>query len=44
MGIFNEYSIGNTYTKGLPGLRGPPGIGYKLTPDGNYNIDNKKIN
>ena len=35
MGIFNEY--------GLPGLRGPPGIGYKLTPDGNYNMDNKKL-
>ena len=30
-------------THGLPGLRGPPGIGYKLTPDGNYNMQNKKL-
>ena len=43
MGIFNERSTSHTYTCGLPGLRGPPGIGYELTPDGNYNMENKKL-
>ena len=38
MGIFNEHSTSHTYTRGLPSLRGPYGIGYKLTPDGNYDI------
>ena len=43
MKMFSEHSSGNTYTKGLPGLRGPPGIGYKLTPNGNYDMENKKL-
>ena len=44
MGIFNEHSTDKTYTHGLPSLRGSPGIGYKLNPDGNYDIENKKNN
>ena len=28
---------------GTGGSRGPPGIGYKLTSDGQYNIDNKRL-
>ena len=43
MGIFNEHSTSNTCTRGLPGIRGPPGIGYKLTPNGNYDLENKKL-
>ena len=26
-----------------PGPPGPPGIGFKLTDDGNYNIDGKRL-
>ena len=29
--------------RGLPGLPGSPGIGFKLTADGNYDIDNKRL-
>ena len=45
-GIFNEHSTGNTYTRGLPGLRGPPGVpgvGFKLTPNDNYDMESKKL-
>lgn len=28
---------------GLPGSRGPPGDGFKLTVDGQYDIDNKRL-
>lgn len=28
---------------GPPGIRGPPGSGFDLTIDGNYNINNKKL-
>ena len=46
MGIFNEHSSdsdtgGNP--KGIKGGRGPPGIGFKLTDDGNYDMQDKKI-
>ena len=39
MGIFNEHSTSHTYTRGFLGLRRPPGIGYKLTQDGNYDME-----
>ena len=29
--------------KGLKGPKGQPGVGYKLTPDGNYDIDGKRL-
>ena len=29
--------------RGLKGPKGQPGVGYKLTPDGNYNIDGKRL-
>ena len=44
MGIFNEHSTGNTYTRGLSGPPGVSGVGFKLTTDGNYDMENKKIN
>ena len=45
MGIFNEHSSdsdtgGNS--KGIKGDRGPPSIGFKLTDDGNYDMQDKK--
>ena len=44
-GILNHEDIhesGQT-GQGPRGMRGPPGDGYKLTSDGNYDIDNKKL-
>ena len=44
MGLFNEHSSTNTDTStGVQGQPGPPGIGYKLTSDGDYDIQNKKL-
>ena len=47
MGLFNEHSSTNTDTstgvQGQPGPQGPPGVGYKLDANGNYNIENKKL-
>ena len=45
MGIFNDnqnnpHTANTGYT---PGAIGPPGPGFKLTLDGNYDIDNKKL-
>ena len=48
MGIFND-NHRNPHTSntrgqtGLPGKQGPLGVGYKLTADGNYDIDNKQL-
>ena len=48
MGIFNDNQR-NPHTSntggqtGLPGKQGPPGVVFKLTTDGNYDIDNKKL-
>ena len=51
MGIFNEHSS-TTTDSNLPGIQGPrgqagppgqPGIGYKVTSNGNYDIENKKL-
>ena len=52
MGIFNEHSTSQTYSPSgvggseLPrpaGPRGPPGIGFTLTQDGNCDLENKKL-
>ena len=50
MGLFNEHgssisdgAASGTGAQGPPGPKGDPGIGYKLTSDGNYDIENKKL-
>ena len=46
MGIFNQQpNYNQSYSKGKPirGVQGPPGIGFNLTSDGNYDITNKKL-
>ena len=50
MGIFND-NLQNNNTggsgqpgqPGLPGQKGDPGIGFKLTADGNFDLDNKQM-
>ena len=41
MGIFNEHSTSPT-TGSAIGRRGPAGVGFVLTQDGDYDIQNKK--
>ena len=47
MGIFNDNSqnnnTGGSGQPGLPGQKGDPGIGFKLTTDGNFDLDNKQM-
>ena len=44
MGIFNEHSSSSSFTTvPLQGATGPQGIGFKLTQNGNYDIQNKKL-
>ena len=48
MGIFNDKQgpdhVGHIKTGiGLPGPRGPPGIGFSVDGDGNYNIETKRL-
>ena len=46
MGIFYQQPYYNqSYSKGKPirGVQGPPGIGFNLTSDGNYDMTNKKL-
>ena len=49
MGIFNEHSSSSSFTTGgfrtvpLQGAAGPQEIGFKLTQNGNYDIQNKKL-
>ena len=42
MGIFNQHS-NNQQQRFLRGIQGSPGIGFSLTKDGNYDINNKKL-
>ena len=45
-GILNHDDLhgqGQIGPRGLPGVPGPKGDGYKLTSDGNYDIENKKL-
>ena len=50
MGIFNDNSQNNNMggsgqprLPGPPGQKGDPGIGFKLTADGNFDLDNKQM-
>ena len=44
MGIFKDNSQNNnTGGSGQPGQKGDPGIGFKLTDDGNFDLDNKQM-
>ena len=36
-------AFGRTLKRPVAGERGPPGIGYKLTADGHYDVDSKKL-
>ena len=40
MGIFNEQSFDHPFAKGI---QGAPGVGFSLTSDGNYDLNNKKL-
>ena len=43
MGIFNQHSTNQPHQSFLRGLQGTPGVGFSLTRDGNYDINNKKL-
>ena len=43
MGIFNQHSNNQPHQSFLRGLRGSPGVGFCLTKDGNYDMNNKKL-
>ena len=44
MGIFNQHSNNQPQQQSfLRGLRGSPGVGFSLTKDGNYDMNNKKL-
>ena len=44
MGIFNQHSNNQPHQQCfLRGLRGSPGVGFSLTSDGNYDMNNKKL-
>lgn len=40
MGIFNEQSVDHPFSRGI---QGAPGVGFRLTADGNYDITGKRI-
>ena len=40
MGIFNEQSFDHPFAKGI---QGAPGVGFRLTSDGNFDITGKKL-
>ena len=40
MGIFNEQSFDHPFSRGI---QGAPGVGFSLTADGNYDMNNKKL-
>ena len=43
MGIFNQHSSNQPHQSFLRGLRGSSGVGFSLTRDGNYDMNNKKL-
>ena len=44
MGIFNQHSNNQPQQQSfLRGLRGAPCVGFSLTSDGNYDMNNKKL-
>ena len=40
MGIFNEQSFDHPFAKGI---QGAPGVGFRLTADGNYDMNKKRL-
>ena len=42
MGIFNQHS-NNQQQRFLRGIQGSPGVGFSLTREGNYDMNNKKL-
>lgn len=40
MGIFNAHSVDHPFSRGI---QGAPGVGFRLTADGNYDITEKKL-
>ena len=40
MGIFNEHSVDHPFSRGIPGA---PGVDFRLTADGNYDITGKRL-
>ena len=40
MGIFNEQTFDNPFSKGI---QGAPGVGFSLTADGNYDMNKKNL-
>ena len=43
MGIFNQHSDNQPRQSFLRGIQGSPGVGFSLTKDGNYDMNNKKL-
>ena len=43
MGLWNGQNENAKGVAGKPGPRGRAGIGFKLTSDGNYDLENKKM-
>ena len=43
MGIFNQHSNNQPQQRFLRGIQGSPGVGFSLTRDGNYDMNNKKL-
>ena len=43
MGIFNQHSDNQPHKSFLRGIQGPPGVGFSLTKDGNYDMIYKKL-
>ena len=43
MGIFNQHSNNKPHQSFLRGIQGSPGVGFSLTRDGNYDMNNKKL-
>ena len=41
--IYMSYSNGLLETPSTKRIEGIPGVGFKLTPDGNYDMENKKL-
>ena len=43
MGIFNEHPNNKSSSNSNLSIQGPPGIGFKLDSNGNYDLNNKHI-
>jgi len=43
MGVFNEHSTTSKNGQGGKQIIGPPGVGFKLTGNGDYDIQYKKL-